>query len=473
MRDWTYKCALALALAGLTMLGGCPEDGEGAADDETETGEEGLTGEQDDAGSQGHDGQDGKDGKDGQDGKDGEDGEDGHDGADGHDGHDGEDGHDGHDGEGLTDDERMVLDSFLAMDPPEVTYEPRTRVYYVAAEEVIWDYAPQDQNVTMGRPFNEDEEVFVVGDRDHLIGDTYKKALFVEYTDATFTTRAQVPNEWEHKGTVGPIIRGVVGDTIEVVFKNLTPPDSQACDGGPCAYSMHPHGVFYDKASEGAASNDGHKSGADAEDDAVAPGDTHTYVWEVPERAGPADGDGSSIAWPYHSHVQSIADTNSGLFGAIIITAAAYGTDDARPSDVDVEVVTAFTVMDENVSHYVGENAAAHAPNALWDEEFEESNLMHVMNGYVFGNGPMPSMHVGDNVRWYLLAAGTEVDLHTPHWHGNTGVYDHRRVDVVELLPASAKVVDMVPDNPGIWLYHCHVNDHIAAGMTGRYQVEP
>jgi hephaestin len=29
----------------------------------------------------------------------------------------------------------------------------------------------------------------------------------------------------------------------------------------------------------------------------------------------------------------------------------------------------------------------------------------------------------------------------------------------------------MVPDNPGTWLYHCHVNDHIVAGMTGRYQV--
>ena len=32
-------------------------------------------------------------------------------------------------------------------------------------------------------------------------------------------------------------------------------------------------------------------------------------------------------------------------------------------------------------------------------------------------------------------------------------------------------VADMVPDNPGIWLFHCHVNDHITAGMLTRYQV--
>jgi manganese oxidase len=32
---------------------------------------------------------------------------------------------------------------------------------------------------------------------------------------------------------------------------------------------------------------------------------------------------------------------------------------------------------------------------------------------------------------------------------------------------------DMVPDNVGIWLYHCHVNDHIDAGMLERYQVLP
>ena len=30
----------------------------------------------------------------------------------------------------------------------------------------------------------------------------------------------------------------------------------------------------------------------------------------------------------------------------------------------------------------------------------------------------------------------------------------------------------MDPDDPGTWLFHCHVNDHIIAGMLARYGVE-
>jgi hephaestin len=29
----------------------------------------------------------------------------------------------------------------------------------------------------------------------------------------------------------------------------------------------------------------------------------------------------------------------------------------------------------------------------------------------------------------------------------------------------------MIPDNAGVWMFHCHVNDHIAAGMTALYRV--
>jgi hephaestin len=93
----------------------------------------------------------------------------------------------------------------------------------------------------------------------------------------------------------------------------------------------------------------------------------------------------------------------------------------------------------------------------------------------VYGNLPLSSltMQRGERVRWYLIGMGTEVDLHTPHWHGNTVLENGIRNDVVELLPASLKVADMVPDNPGTWLYHCHVNDHIEAGMLARFTVTP
>jgi FtsP/CotA-like multicopper oxidase with cupredoxin domain len=33
------------------------------------------------------------------------------------------------------------------------------------------------------------------------------------------------------------------------------------------------------------------------------------------------------------------------------------------------------------------------------------------------------------------------------------------------------ETVDMIADNPGIWLFHCHISDHMAGGMTARYNV--
>jgi len=45
------------------------------------------------------------------------------------------------------------------------------------------------------------------------------------------------------------------------------------------------------------------------------------------------------------------------------------------------------------------------------------------------------------------------------------------RTDMAELLPGSMKILDMQPDNPGTWLFHCHVNDHITAGMIALYTV--
>jgi FtsP/CotA-like multicopper oxidase with cupredoxin domain len=179
-----------------------------------------------------------------------------------------------------------------------------TRTYYIAADEVAWDYAPSGINRITGEPFGEQENVFVKRGPDR-IGKVYLKALYREYTDATFTTRKPRRREWKHLGTLGPLIRAEVGDSVRVVFKNNT----------RFATTFHVHGLLYAKDSEGAPYSDG-TSGADKADDAVAPGATHTYHYQVPERTGPGPNDPSSILWIYHSHVDETADTNAGLIGA-------------------------------------------------------------------------------------------------------------------------------------------------------------
>jgi hephaestin len=237
---------------------------------------------------------------------------------------------------------------------------------------------------------------------------------------------------------------------------------------------VHAHGVFYDKGNEGAMTLDG-SSRSEMLDDHVSPGTTFTYRWFAPERAGPGPADPSSVVWIYHSHVDPTADTNAGLVGAIIVTQAGRARPDGSPADVDREFVSLYTVFDENASPYLDENVRRFAGDAagvdVAEDGFVESNLMHAINGFVFGSLPLMTMSRGERVRWYLLAMGTEVDLHTPHWHGNVVVHDGHRVDVVPLLPAEMKVADMVADSPGIWMFHCHVNDHADAGMTARYQV--
>jgi hephaestin len=337
------------------------------------------------------------------------------------------------------------------------------RVHYIAADPVEWDYAPTGKNLVTGEALGDAEATWTERGPDR-IGHVYRKSLYREYTDATFTKLAPRPRAWQHLGMLGPVIHAEVGDTLKVTFKNNT----------PWPASMHPHGVFYDKDSEGTPYDDG-TSAKDKTDDAVEPGATHTYIWKVPERAGPGPMDGSSIMWMYHSHTDEVADTYSGLMGPIIVTRKGMARADGSPKDVERELVVNFMVENENNSLWLDDNIQTYAEDPASvntdDDEFVESNLMHSINGYVFGNLPGLTIRKGEHVRWYLMGMGTEVDLHTPHWHGNTVLVSGMRSDVVSLLPASMVVADMTPDDVGTWLFHCHVGDHITAGMLATYTV--
>jgi len=355
----------------------------------------------------------------------------------------------------------------------------KTRTYFIAADEVKWDYAPGGVNKMMGMKFEGYSKTFVEKG-PHRIGTVYRKAIYREYTDSTFSQLKSRPAEWETAGILGPIIRAEVGDTIKILFKNnATRP-----------YSMHPHGVFYDKASEGAPYEDG-TSGADKEDDAVPPGKTHTYVWNVPERAGPGPNDPSSVVWLYHSHTNELKDVESGLVGAMVVSRRGMADENGKPKDVDREFVCLFLLFDENVSWYLDYNIHTFTtdPKGVKKLEFAPvddlgnfsgvgsgftvANAKFAINGYIYGTGPVMTMRKGERVRWYLVALGEQFSVHTPHWHGNVVLHDGKRTDVVPLMQAQMETVDMVPDNPGTWMFHCHIDDHMDAGMATLYKVEP
>ncbi|MBC7367215.1 MAG: multicopper oxidase domain-containing protein [Undibacterium sp.] len=329
----------------------------------------------------------------------------------------------------------------------------KTRRYYVAAESELWDFAPSGRDEICGGPLPPP----VVAARKN------GKLRYVHYTDATFTARVIAP---PHLGILGPVLRGVVGEYLAVTFLNRT---SQPL-------SMHPHGVKYDKDNEGAYYRPAPGLGA-----AVGPGATFTYVWQLDASSGPAPDEPSSKGWLYHSHVAGDAETNLGLIGAIIVTDPARARPDGTPRDIDREFATLFMIFDESglddaaieAAEYANLPGAAPAPLTFSEmQQTLEQGARASINGRIFGNLPGLEMNEGERTRWYLFSLGSERDFHTAHWHGLRVLEEgRRRTDVVELLPATMKVADLVADNPGTWLFHCHVADHMREGMFTRLTV--
>jgi manganese oxidase len=352
----------------------------------------------------------------------------------------------------------------------------KVRTYYIAAVETNWDYAPGGMNMLTMAGFTGQTKVWTEH-TNNRIGTIYRKALFREYTDDTFATEKKRPPEWEHLGVMGPLIRAEVGDTIVIHFMNkATQP-----------YSIHPHGVSYARDSEGTPYPD---SGMDASG-LVPAGQTHTYVWNVPERAGPGEDDGSSVVWLYHSHNWEPRDVNAGLIGPMVITRHGMAHADGSPKDVDREFAVLFMLLDENASHYLQHNIDAYVQDPksvnkldfipsdpegnlnFAGQGFASANFKASINGYMFGNLPMPVMKRGEHVRWYVMTMGGQANLHTPHWHGNVVTVDKHHTDIFSILPAQFVTADMVPDRVGTWMFHCHIDEHMEAGMMAMYQVQP
>ncbi|XP_020495499.2 ferroxidase HEPHL1 [Labrus bergylta] len=354
----------------------------------------------------------------------------------------------------------------------------RERVYYVGIIEDSWDYAPSGKNLLNGKDVENDEHASVFLERGpQRVGSVYKKAMFRQYTDATYSSLAPRP---AFLGFLGPVLRAEVDDIIVVHLKNFASRN----------YSMHPHGVFYEKNAEGALYPDG-TSKMLKKDDSVPPGGSYTYRWEVRPEFAPTDDDANCLTWVYHSHVDAPMDIASGLIGALLTckkgilketnnpvlgqTKPGAVVDSAR-NDVDQDVFLMFNVVDENLSWYLEDNIQNCSDPSGVDQEdpdFKESNLMHAINGYMFGNLPGIELCQHRAVAWHLFGMGNEVDIHSAFFHGNTLLDRGHRTDVLSLFPATFATAEMVPKAEGKWLLTCQVNDHLQAGMQAFYVVKP
>ncbi|KAG7484346.1 hypothetical protein MATL_G00048630 [Megalops atlanticus] len=327
--------------------------------------------------------------------------------------------------------------------------------YFIAAEELEWDYCPNRTWEFEKHNATEENSVgsIFVGKGENRIGSRYKKVVYREYTDTTFNIQKQRPPQEEHLEILGPIIRAEVGERILVNFKNkATRP-----------YSMHAHGVVV---------SPGHLP-------PVQPGGMKQYQWDIPERSGPGHSDPNCIAFPYYSNANFIKDTVSGLVGPLVICRKGTLDKNRRRADVEREFVLLFMIFNENDSWYLRQNIKTYLnkdpDNFTMTDDFLESNRMHAINGKLYGNLHGLTLVEGEKADWYLLGMGNEVDIHPVHFHKQSFIYrtdQAHRADVYNLFPGTSQTVEMVAEISGTWLLHCHVTDHIYAGMETTFTIQ-
>jgi manganese oxidase len=230
----------------------------------------------------------------------------------------------------------------------------------------------------------------------------------------------------------GPTIEMTEGDCLHINLVNDT--DERL--------SFHPHGVDYTVASDGTPLN---KS-------CVAPGTARTYVIQAHAATTRTDGTiepGSAGYWHYHDHCKGsphgTTGVKKGLFGALIV-------------------------------RRVGDPVPDGAPHVL------------VMQGRTFNlkkapKTPTIKADLGERVEFVVIGHGEL--FHTFHLHGHrwadtrTGLItsptdDSSIIDNKVVGPADSfgfQVIAGERVGPGAWMYHCHVQGHSDAGMSGLFVV--
>ncbi len=323
----------------------------------------------------------------------------------------------------------------------------RVREFWIQAESFEHNAVPNGYDGMMGTHYTPQQTTFwAIGYRAYTPG--WGSLLKADLGPDGIGANSGIP---------GPVLRAEVGDTIRVHFRNND-------EHYKWSHSMHPHGVQYDPDNDGGWLADAPKRPGTA----VPFGGTYTYTWVCrPSSVG---------TWPYHDHSvpQTIAapaasaksepknampgmamagggvmeiGAELGLFGVLAIT-------DKHTPKVDQEFILFFH-----------DAYMADVPSLGQDTD--------MFNGGAFlDNTPTFTARVGERVRWRIAALGKEFHvfhLHGHRWRGNQGYQGW--VDSQILGPSTTLTVEYTEDNPGDWIYHCHVTDHMMGGMVGRYRV--
>ncbi|XP_060935114.1 coagulation factor VIII [Limanda limanda] len=336
----------------------------------------------------------------------------------------------------------------------------RYRTYYIAAEEISWDYGIRKPNqLIKPREMRRGMRKFLP---------EYKKVVFRGYKDKDFLRPINRGELQQHLGIIGPFIRAEINDLVTVIFKNKA----------SRPYSFHLQGV-YDR-SQGASIAQTHASPAPpgVPGEPVAPGESRAYNWRVTNKQGPTNTEFDCKTGAYYSTVDKEKDLHSGLIGPLVICkSGTLLTGQQTQPDIQ-EFSLLFHTFDETKSWYLEENLQQHCAPPCWvntdDPWYHISNKFAAINGYVAETLPGLVVAQHQRARWHLLNVGSDGEYHAVHFHGlpfTLHTEQEHRMGVFNLFPGVFGTVEMRPPTVGTWLVECTIGDYQLAGMRAKLLV--
>ncbi|XP_077589064.1 coagulation factor VIII [Stigmatopora nigra] len=324
----------------------------------------------------------------------------------------------------------------------------RKRIWkrYIAAEELVWDYAP---NLNAK---NRDESQHL-RQRNYK----YKKVAYVEYRDKSFTRRKN-----SVRTLTGPLLKGEVNDQFHITFKNM---------------ASHPFNIYPNSLTKVYSLQ---KSDNDSEKDLrsmeVPPNGTFVYVWDITPDDGPLGDDPQCLSQLYHSTVSSERDLASGLVGTLLICKSK--AIDTRGGLVapDHECRLMFAVFDENRSWYADENIKQEWNTSLsTNPDSFDSNVIYSINGIIYGDDQIvcPRMCKSEITYWHVANVGTQSDFLSVYFTGNTFEYNSLHQSVLTLFPMMSMTIPMEMDTLGEWEISAYDGNLRRRGMSTSYVVCP
>jgi FtsP/CotA-like multicopper oxidase with cupredoxin domain len=245
---------------------------------------------------------------------------------------------------------------------------------------------------------------------------------------------------WGYNGQVpGPELRVTEGDTVRIRLKNeLSVPTT-----------IHWHGLNVPNAMDGVAG---------LNQAPVDPGAEFTYEF-VAKPAG--------TRW-YHSHTDPALQVPMGLYGAFIVEPR------VPAQNYDRDYVWILSEWDQELTPDVAAGRAAPGPRDSLLRGGELGADFFLINGKMHGAIPPIRIAEGERILIRLIHAGAIP--HPIHTHGHSFqivATDGNPVpeaarwtkDTVLIGPSERYDLDLLGDNPGVWMVHCHIEHHMASGM--------